>query len=114
MRRDTGFLRLTAVVRGDRDAVTARVRDAFSEAGAWITDVHFFSGAHTVLAFDVAAEGVRALEAALAGAGVELDAQSRALLFAPPRAEGDVSGSLALIFAQGDLDVSHDVPAVPG
>lgn len=44
------ILRLAAVADGDRNEATTRVQDAFSDAGASITDVHFFSGVQTVFA----------------------------------------------------------------
>jgi hypothetical protein len=102
-------------MRGDRVAATARVRDVFGEAGAWITDVHFFSGVQTAFAFEVAADHLAALEAALNRAGVSLDETSRERLAAAVEgATGEVEGTLAVTFAEGDPDLRHEVPAVPG
>lgn len=110
-------LRLRGIAFGGRDAATARVRDAFSEAGAWITDVHMFAGVQTVLGFSVLPERLRALEEALTGGGLVLDAESRAAFAraaSAPLPSEELEGTLAVVFAQGDSDLKHEVPAVPG
>lgn len=110
-----GFLQLVAVTGEDRAAATARIRDAFSAAGGWITDVHFFSGVQTVFTFEVAAEQLASLGEELRRATLELDGPSQASLDAATRgASGEVRGTLAVVFARGDTDMTHDVPAVPG
>lgn len=107
-------VQIKAVAAGYRDATTARVRDAFGEAGAWITDVHVFSGLQTVLVFDVEPHRVRALEDALVRAGLDFGEESRAALALAAGAAGEVHGTLAIVFAHGDPDLKHEVPAVPG
>jgi len=108
-------LRLVAVVPGDPNAATLRVREAFSEAGAWITDVHFFSGLQTTLAFEVAPGFVRPLVAALEHAGLVFDETSRAAVERAAGIPGEsLEGTLGVIFAEGDPDVRREVPAVPG
>lgn len=108
------FLQLRAIARGSREAATARVRDAFQDAGAFITDVHFFSGVQTVLQFEVDAERVAALHRALEGAGVELDASGAAALERARFATGELQGTIAVTFADGDPDLTHEIPSVPG
>ena len=107
-------LRLEAVAKGDADATTARVDDAFSEATASIVGVHFFAGVVTVLSFEVDAERVGALRAALMRAGLELDARSQGLLDRAAAGDGLIEGTLAITFSHGDADRRHEVPAVPG
>jgi hypothetical protein len=107
-------LRLEAVAKGDADATTARVSDAFGEASAFIVGVHFFGGVVTVLSFEVAPENVVALRRALSRAGLEWDARSTALLDGAARGHGVVEGTLAITFSHGDADRRHEVPAVPG
>jgi hypothetical protein len=107
-------VQLSAVAAGDRDATTTRVRDAFGEAGAWITDVHFFSGVQTAFTFEVVTERVRALERELVRAGLAFDDASRAQLANAANAQGDVEGTLVVVFARGDPDITHEVPSVPG
>ena len=109
------ILRLRAIARGDRNAATARVSEEFNEVGASIVDVHLFSGVMTVLTFEVSPERMPALEAALVGAGLELDASSLAVAAAAATAqEGELEGTLSITFAEGDPDLKREVPAVPG
>jgi hypothetical protein len=110
-----GVLRLSAVTRGERSEATARVSDAIGEAGAWITDVHFFSGIQTTFAFEITADRLAALEAALLRAKVSLDRLSRERLAgAAADTPEEVQGTLAVTFAEGDPDLKHEVPTVPG
>lgn len=95
--------------------MTARVRDAFSEASAWITDVHFFSGVQTSFTFEIAGDQVPSLAEALVRAGLAFDGASRAAIADRERLrEEEVNGTLAVTFADGDPDLTHEVPAVPG
>lgn len=108
------ILRLEAVARGDRVVATARTSAAFDEVGASIVDVKFFSGVRTVLNFEVEPASISALMAALEGAGLELNDVSRARAEAAARADGEIVGTLAITFAEGDPDLVREVPAVPG
>jgi hypothetical protein len=114
MRAGDRFLQLKAIAVGDRTAATSRVRDAFAEAGAWITDVRFFSGVQSVFVFEMESSGRLALRDALTKAGLELDAASLAALEPAPAISGDVGGTLVVLFRDGDPDLRRDVPAVPG
>jgi len=109
-----GALRLTAVAKGDPDATTARISDAFGEARVSIVDVHFFAGVITVLTFEAGAAHLPLLEAGLTRAGVALDASSRAALAHAAMTPGDVEGTLSVTFAHGDPDRKHEIPSVPG
>lgn len=119
-------LRLAAIAGGARSAATDRVNDAFSEAGVWITDVHFFSGLQTVFCFEASPARLPSLQGALQRAGISLDEASLAavaaaspdesglaLAAASPEAD-EVPGTLAVTFVQGDPDLRHEVPSVPG
>ena len=109
------MLRLAAVAEGDRGAATARVRDAFSAADAWITDVHFFSGVQTVFVFETASDRIERLRDALADGAITLnDASLEALEGARTPARGEVTGTLAVTFMDGELDLAHEVPRIPG
>ena len=107
-------VQVKGITHGGRDEMTMRIRDAFSAAGAWITDVHFFSGVCTVFTFEVACADARALVAALAATGLVLDDAGRVALDGAAGVEGDVAGTLAVTFAEGDPDLTHEVPSVPG
>ena len=107
-------LQLRAFTGEPRDAATARIRDAFGDAGAWITDARFYSGVCTVLAFEVACADLARLTDALAAAGLRLDEPSLAAVRARAGEGGDVAGSLNVTFTRGDPDLTHDVPKVPG
>jgi hypothetical protein len=107
---------LKGIAREERDLATVRVRDAFGVAGAWLTDVHFFSGISTVFSFEVAGADAPRLLDALRDAGLDVDPRGADALRAAAAARGDeeVQGTLAVTFAHGDPDLKHEVPAVPG
>src|SRR5579883_1201908 len=91
----TQFLRLVGVAHGDRNQATARIDEAFAEAGAAILDVRFFSGIQTVLTFEAAASRVKLLVEALERAGVVFDEASLAEA-ARDRGDAAVQGTLAV------------------
>jgi hypothetical protein len=101
---------------GDRHAATTRLRNALDEGGASLTNVHFFSGVHTSFSFEIDEKDLAALHAALLAAGVRLRPEGDAAFAAgPDRAEqATVVGVLAISFADGDGDLTHEIPAVPG
>jgi hypothetical protein len=107
--------RLTAFVDGDRNAVTTRIRAAVSEAGAWITDVYFFSGMQTVFGVDVERTRLPGLVTLLERIGLEFDDESRsAIARARETTVESLEGTLAVMFRQGDPHLRREVPAVPG
>jgi len=111
--RRPAFVQIHAIARGDRSAMTAKIRDAFGEAGAFLTDVRFFSGVMTVFVFEGDAGAVRALALALGRAGVGVDDAGRAAI-GRLGDEQTVAGTLAVAFPEGDPDLRRDVPSVPG
>jgi len=113
-KRCSVVLRLVAVAGDERSATTQRLRDAFSNAGAWLTDVHFFAGVQTVFTFEVASDRLSGLMDELAGAGVKVSEDAAAAIQAAVSQEGEVCGTLAVTFAHGDPDLTHEVPSVPG
>jgi hypothetical protein len=115
LERDRRTLRLVGYARHDPHATLALVDDALADATAAILDVHFFSGVHTALSFEIARAHLPELAARLAHAGVELDEASLAALDdATVRGDELVDGTLAITLAHGDPDERHVVPAVPG
>jgi hypothetical protein len=103
---------------GDRHAATTRLRDALDQAGAALTDVHFLSGVHTSFSFEIEEKALPTLHTALVAAGVRLRPEADAA-FAPavgPAVAEDatVVGVIAISFADGDGDLTHEIPAVPG
>jgi hypothetical protein len=108
------IVQLCATTSGDRDATTQKIRDGLSEAGAWLTDVHFFSGVQTVFVLELSPDRVRYLESVLRAAGLRLDDASLEALENAVQTTGDVHATLAVVFAHGDPDLRHDVPAIPG
>ncbi len=110
------FLRASGTMAGDRHAATTRLRDALDQAGAALTDVHFFSGVHTSFSFEIQEKALPTLHAALVAAGVRLRPEGDAAFAVGPRLaeEATVVGVLAISFADGDGDLTHEIPAVPG
>lgn len=107
-------MRLAAIAKGDPDATTARVADAFGEARVSIVDVHFFAGVITVLTFEASSSRLQALEAALCRAGLALDAESHDQIAQAAATPSEVEGTLAITFTHGDPDRKREVPSVPG
>ena len=107
-------LQLTAIVRGSADSATIKIREAFASAGAWITDVHFFSGVYTVFAFEVAGRDFEPFVRALSAAGLEWSGASDQLLAHLAPTDDDRTGTIGVTFADGNPDVTHTVVAVPG
>lgn len=114
LERWAGRLTLQGVAKGDPRETMNAIDDAFGEARAAILDVHFFSGVHIAIHFEVDPSSVLALEGALARAGVVLDPSCHAAIVAAASSEHVIPGSLAVTFAHGDPDVRHEIPKVPG
>jgi len=107
------FLRLSAIVRSERNATISAAEQAMSSAGGWIVHFTLLSNAAATLMFEVPSDRVRELAAALAAIPLPLDAESRAQLAEWPDAlgPGDVMGTLALTFLHGEPDLRREVPA---
>jgi hypothetical protein len=101
-------VRLSALCRGARSEALAMARDALGDAGLFVTDVQLYSDLAACLTFEGEAPGLARLAARF-----ELDAESLAGLEQGP-STGEVVGTLALTFAQGQGDLRHEKPAVPG
>lgn len=106
---------LHGVVAGERHAALSRARDAISEAGGWVTEVHLYSDLAACLLLEVPAAAGGRLAERLDTAGLGLDRASRVRLEAlPSHAPADVPATLELTFATGRGDLRREIPAVPG
>lgn len=108
-------LTLHALVPGDRHEALSRTRDAISDSGGWVTEVHLYSDLAACLALEVPATAGPALAARLLDAEIRLDAASKVELESlPTHAPEDVPATLELSFATGRGELRHELPAVPG
>lgn len=97
-----------------RDALDA-ARGAVEAAGGAVVDAHAFSDLHLHLAVELDPAAATALLAALAAAGLEVEARAAEALLAaatPPSAE--LRLALGLRLCQGTGELRRDVPSVPG
>lgn len=109
-----GLLVLSGISKRDPGETLVGVDDAFGEARASITDVHFFSGVHVSFKFEIAPGDLPTLATGLARAGVELDETSLGGLAEATKLEREVQGTLAITLAHGDPDLRQEIPKVPG
>ena len=109
-----GLLVLQGIAKGEPNETMNAIDDAFGEARASILDVHFFSGVHVSFAFEVHGSDVATLGDALARARVVLDEDSLGALQEAKELDRAIQGTLAVTFAQGDPNVRHEIPKVPG
>ena len=108
-------LALSAIVRGERHAGLSAARDAIGATGGWVLDVELFGDMAACLRLEVPSASGPALGEALDAGGVDLDAESRAVLAGlAAHAPADAPGTLSLTFAQGTGDLRLTKPAVPG
>lgn len=116
-------LRLTGFSRGTHVEVVSRSRDALIGVGASILDFHMFSNAILCLTFEIAPEALSSLPAALADAGVSVDAVSRTAMeeaigavsgAASDDASERLEGSLSINLINDEPALRIEVPAVPG
>ena|GEM_PF-2951160 len=114
LERSGGLLLLRGLVRGEPNAAMVAIDDAFGAVRVSITDVRFFSGLQVTLSFEGPSEAVEPLLAGLTNAGVELDEPSRRGAEEASQLERPVAGMLVVVFLQGDPNLRHEVPAVPG
>lgn len=104
-------VRWEAVTASPRHAALDCVSSAVSAHGGAIEDVHLFSDLSACLTISLPATQVSAVIAAWDDALVHLDAASRA---SAATTDGDVSGTLSIVFATGRGALRHEVPSVPG
>lgn len=114
LERSGGLLLLRGLVRGEPNAAMVAIDDVFGAVRVSITDVRFFSGLQATLSFEGPSEAMQPLLAGLTSAGVELDEPSRLGAEEASQLERPVAGMLVVVFLQGDPNLRHDVPAVPG
>lgn len=107
------FLRLSAMVRRERNATISAAEQAISASGGWITHFTLLSNVAATLMFELPADRVRDLGAALAAVPLPLDAESLAPFAGWPddAGAGDVRGTLALTFLHDEPDLRREVPA---
>lgn len=110
------YLRVNATTREGRFALTAAVRDAISEAGAWITDFRQFSNVSVCVSFELESQQVARLSQALQRLNLSLPPESLQSLEETGRAApgAAVMGSLQITFVRDEPDVLTPPPAVPG
>jgi len=102
------FLRLSAMVRTDRNAAIHAATEAIQAAGGWITDHALYSDVMAVLNFQVPGDRTGDLGRALADAGIAATPPPPGRMGTPDQ---DVSGQLTLTFPGGTGDLRRDVPA---
>ncbi|MDZ5649695.1 hypothetical protein [Nitrospirillum sp. BR 11828] len=111
-------LMLAAITRCERHQATAAVADAIMAAGGWLVDSTQFSNLAMALRFVLPAEGLTPWAAAVAGAGVRLDEDSRARLVAQAAIshtpDTEITAALNLTFLHDEPDLRQTVPAIPG
>jgi len=116
------LLRLIAFTRENRTEMIARVRDAFSASGGWITDFHEFSNVSLCLNFEVPTQKTSELCTALRATGLELTQENQVAPSAassphPPTSDlaaSDSVGTLQVTFIHNEPDLIIPVPSIPG
>lgn len=110
------FLRLDGFTKAERIQMTARVNEAISQAGAWITDFHLYSNILICINFQVPNVNLDRLAASLQETGLHLSQESLKQLMPTTAStkEKDLVGTLQITFVHNEPDLLRDVPAVPG
>ena len=110
------FLRLDGFTKAERIQMTARVSEAISQAGAWITDFHLYSNILICINFEVPDANLERLATTLLQTGLHLSQESTdRLTDADNSTEGkELAGTLQITFVHNEPDLSREVPAVPG
>ncbi|MBF5040881.1 hypothetical protein FGE12_00650 [Aggregicoccus sp. 17bor-14] len=109
-----GRLTLSAVARGDRTAAIARIEEAISACG-WLVAARPFSGLYFMFQAELETARLGDFAQRLRAAGVMLDEVSAALLEAAEQAADTPRNvSLGVTFPEGDPNLRHVIPEVPG
>jgi len=108
-----GFIRLNAVTRGERLAVTDQVKGAISAARGWILDFKQFSNLSLCIIFQIPGEACAELGRQLGRIDLRLDRASAESLAAAPAAP-ELAGTLQITFLHDDPDLRREVPPIPG
>lgn len=107
---------LQAGCRGSRNAAADAVREAISDAGGWLDDVHFFGNLSLALSATLPAGGLLSFAAALRKIGIVLDAECLTAVeeaAGRPQAE-EIRCALQISFFGEEGDLRRPVPPVPG
>ena len=116
------LLRLIAFTRETRTEMIARVREAFSASGGWITDFHEFSNVSLCLNFEIPSQKTRELCSALRATGLDLTQEDQLVPSAASSshpatsdlAASDSVGTLQITFIHNEPDLIIPVPSIPG
>lgn len=110
------FLRLDGFTKTERIQMTARVSEAISQAGAWITDFHQYSNILICINFKVPSANLEKFATTLLQTGLHLSQESMNQLIADDstQKEKELVGTLQITFVHNEPDLSLEVPAVPG
>lgn len=102
------MIRMEAVSRRQFNVTVFEAMDAITGLGGWIKTHQLYSNMMAAIAFELPGDALGALVAALAGAGIIVDAAP-----APGHARpGDVAGVLSIHFLSDGPDVHRPVPAI--
>ena len=111
------IVRVAASTREDRNEMIALVRDAIIKSGGWIIDHTMFSNAVINISFEVPANNVDDLFAALRDVeGLKLDNEEVEEIESQFSSGGkfDVPGTLQITFIHDEPDLRIEVPPIPG
>ena len=111
------FLRLDGFTKAERIGMTARVSEAITRAGGWITDFHLYSNILSCINFEVPIANLDKLAASLQETDLHLSQESLEQLMpandSTPK-EKELVGTLQITFVHNEPDLLREVPAVPG
>ncbi|MEP0803792.1 hypothetical protein [Funiculus sociatus] len=111
------FLRLHGFTKAERIGMTARVSEAISQAGAWITDFHLYSNILICINFEVPSTNLDRLAASVQETGLHLSKESLEQLMSANEStltHKELAGTLQITFVHNEPDLLREVPAVPG
>ena len=111
------FLRLDGFTRAERIQMTARVNEAISQAGAWVTDFHLYSNILICINFEVPIANLDRLATTLLQIGLHLSQESINQLVPADDStikDEELAGTLQITFVHNEPDLFREVPAVPG
>lgn len=103
------FLRLDAVIHGDRHAAISSAIGAIGKSGGWIVSHTLLSDSLAIVNFILPANAATQLADALSQATIRAKAEAE---IPNGTAEQELNCQLTLIFVNGSGNLRHDVPAV--
>ncbi len=112
---DVSALRLSAVTSHPRHALVAKLTDALNAVGS-VLDSHQFSNIALSIQFEMPAQKMAPLRAALVALSMVLSADSLDALERAQTANlaGEIAGSVHVTFVHNEPDLRAHIPAVPG